>query len=69
MAIAVLFSDANCIPCVGQVVCFCVLLSKGAWCANAQEVEALLVVGETVTGAQAVVQVVKFWDYHVTGFA
>jgi len=58
MAIAVLFSDANRIPCVGQVVRFCLLLPKGAWCADAQKVEALLVIGEAVTCAQAVVQVV-----------
>ena len=30
--------------------------------------EALYIVGETVTGAHAVVQVVKFWDYHMTYF-
>ena len=57
MAIAVLFSDADGVPCVGQMVCLCVLLSEVFWCADAQEVKTFLVIRNAVTGAQAIVQV------------
>jgi hypothetical protein len=57
VAVPVLFADADCISCVRQMVCLCVLLSEVFWRADAQEVETFLVIRNAVTGASAVVQV------------
>jgi hypothetical protein len=57
VAISVFLADADCVSCVRQMVCLCVLLSEVFWCADAQEVKTFLVIRNAVTGAQAVVQV------------
>jgi hypothetical protein len=51
VAVSVLFSDADCISRIGQMVCLGVLLPEGFWRADAQEVEAFLIIRYAVACA------------------
>ncbi len=44
VAVPVLFADADCVSCIGQMVCLGVLLPEGFWCADAQKVKTFLII-------------------------